>query len=86
MIVGSIVTLAEPLSVTSLAALLNVSLPTIVRRLRPLHSVLQVPTDSKTPIRTLHLSFREFLLSDKLRHEPLGWMARPRIECSSRNV
>jgi hypothetical protein len=72
MIVGSIVTLAEPLSVTSLATLLNVSLPTIIRRLRPLHSVLQVPTDSETPIRTLHLSFREFLLSDKLRHEPFG--------------
>lgn len=72
MIVGSIVTLAEPLSTISLAALLNVSPATIVRRLRPLHSVLRVSADSETPVRTLHLSFREFLLSDKLRNEPIG--------------
>jgi len=72
MIVGSIVTLAEPLSVTSLAALLGVRSSTIGLRLRPLHSVLQVPDDPETPIRTLHLSFREFLLSDKLRPEPFG--------------
>jgi len=72
MIVGSIVTLAEPLSVTSLANLLNVSPGTIVRRLRPLHSVLRVPANSETPIRTLHLSFSEFILSDKLRHKPFG--------------
>jgi hypothetical protein len=72
MIVGSIVTLAEPLSTTSLAALLNISLATIVRRLRPLHSVLRVPADSETPIRTLHLSFREFLLSDKMQDKPFG--------------
>lgn len=72
MIVGSIIILAEPLSVTSLATLLNVSLLTIMRRLHPLHSVLQVPADSKTPIRTFYLSFREFLLSDKLRYELFG--------------
>ncbi|KIX03848.1 uncharacterized protein Z518_07401 [Rhinocladiella mackenziei CBS 650.93] len=72
MIVGSIVILAEPLSTTSLAALLNISSATISRRLRPLHSVLRVPADSETPIRTLHLSFREFLLSDKMRDKPFG--------------
>lgn len=72
MIVGSIVTLAEPLSPASLATLLNVPVATIVLRLRALHSVLQVPADSETPIRTLHLSFREFLLSDKMRDKPFG--------------
>ena len=66
MIVGSIVTLAEPLSVTSLAVLLNMVREIIVLRLRPLHSVLRVPADPETPVRTLHLSFSEFLLSDKL--------------------
>lgn len=71
-IVGSIVTLAEPLSVTSLAVLLNFVRHTIVLRLRPLHSVLWVPADPETPVRTLHLSFREFLLSDKLREQPFG--------------
>lgn len=55
-----------------LAALLNVSSPTIVRRLRPLYSVLRFPADSETPIRTLHLSFREFLLNDEPRHERFG--------------
>ena len=72
MIVGSIVTLAEPLSVTSLAALLNMNRGTIGLRLRPLHSVLRVPADPETPVRTLHLSFSEFLLSDKLRNRPFG--------------
>ncbi|KIW16082.1 hypothetical protein PV08_06133 [Exophiala spinifera] len=71
-IVGSLVTLAEPLSATSLAALLSMPSANIARRLRPLHSVLQVPADAEIPIRTLHLSFREFLLSDKLQHEPFG--------------
>lgn len=71
-IVGSIVTLADPLSVTSLAALLNMGRDTIVRRLRPLHSVLRVPHDFATPIRTLHLSFAEFLSSDRLHDKPFG--------------
>ena len=72
MIVGSIVTLAEPLSRKSLAALLQISPVTLKLRLNPLYSVLRVPDDLETPIRTLHLSFREFLLSDKLQHEPFG--------------
>jgi hypothetical protein len=71
-IIGSIVTLAEPLSVTSLGALLCMPTTTIARRVHSLHSVLQVPADAETPIRTLHLSFREFLLSDKLQQESLG--------------
>ena len=72
MIIGSVVSLAEPLSRQSLAVLLNISPDTIIRRLRPLHSVLQIPDDLDTPIRTLHLSFNEFLLSDRLQLEPFG--------------
>ena len=72
MIVGSIVSLAEPLSIQSLAVLLNFSPDTIALRLRPLHSVLRIPKDSDTPIRTLHLSFNEFLLSNQLQLEPFG--------------
>ena len=71
-IVGSIALLAEPLSRQSLADLLDISPDTIALRLRPLHSVLRVPTDSHTPIRTLHLSFNEFLLSDQLQSKPFG--------------
>jgi hypothetical protein len=72
MIVRSIVTLAEPLSRKSLTALLQISLITLKLRLNPLYSVLRVPNNIKTPIRTLHLSFREFLLSDKLQYKPFG--------------
>jgi hypothetical protein len=72
MIVGSIVTLAEPLSITSMATLLKQSPEAIALRLRPLHSVLRVASDAETPIRTLHLSFSEFLLSDKLRDKPFA--------------
>src|SRR2546430_14771495 len=35
-------------------------------------SVLRVPADFETPVRTLHLSFGEFLLSEKLQHQPFG--------------
>lgn len=72
MIVGAIVTLAEPISIQSLAAVLNVRPAMIERRLRSLHSVLQIPTDPETPIRAFHLSFSEFLLSEKLRDQPFG--------------
>jgi hypothetical protein len=67
-IVGSIITLAEPLSRLSL----DVNREIITFQLRPLHSVLRVPTDFKTPIRTIHLSFSEFLLSDKVQNQPFG--------------
>lgn len=70
MIVRSIIILTEPFSVTSLADLLDMRQDTIVLRLRPLHSVLRVPVDHETPVPTLHLSFSEFLLSDKLRDQP----------------
>ncbi|KAL9582972.1 MAG: hypothetical protein Q9212_002981, partial [Teloschistes hypoglaucus] len=72
MIVGSIISLAEPLSIQSLAVLLNIYPGMITLRLRPLHSVLRIPPDSDTPIRTLHLSFNEFLLSDQLQLESFG--------------
>ncbi|KAL4876902.1 hypothetical protein BJY04DRAFT_222578 [Aspergillus karnatakaensis] len=63
-IIGSIVLLYDPLSVTSLADLLEVEEDLVERRLDRLRSVLVVPDDRITPIRTLHLSFRDFLFSD----------------------
>lgn len=69
MIIGSIVALAEPLSKASLARLLQVSTDTIQLRLDPLYAVLRVPDDLETPIRTLHLSFGEFMLSEEPRHK-----------------
>lgn len=61
-LIGSIITLARPLSIRSLSHLLGVSTDSIEDQLDLLHSVLSVPTDLDTPVRLLHLSFRDFLV------------------------
>ncbi|KAI0446385.1 vegetative incompatibility protein HET-E-1 [Xylaria telfairii] len=61
-IVGTIVLLTEPLSARALSGILQISLPIIQNQLKLLHSVLAVPSISDGPIRTFHLSFRDFLL------------------------
>ncbi|KAF7505435.1 hypothetical protein GJ744_000762 [Endocarpon pusillum] len=71
-LVGSIVVLAEPLSKRSLETLLGMSLQSIGQQLASLHSVLRIPADQDTPIRTLHLSFAEFLLSEKAQGQSFG--------------
>ena len=66
-VVGAIVLLAEPLSTSSLARLLNIPRPTIDSRLEHLHSVLSVPLSADSPVRMLHLSFRDFLVDSNKR-------------------
>jgi hypothetical protein len=61
-IVGVIIVLASPLSVTSLVRLLDIPKEEISCRLDSLHSVLSIPSDLNVPVRLLHLSFRDFLL------------------------
>ena len=61
-IVGLIIVLSEALSATTLARLLHIKTETITARLLALHSVLDVPDENDSPIRLLHLSFRDFLL------------------------
>ena len=61
-VVGSIVLLADPLSKASLARLLGTPLNNVEDQLDLLHSVLSVPLDRCSPVRLLHLSFREFLI------------------------
>ncbi|KAH8885022.1 YVTN repeat-like/Quino protein amine dehydrogenase [Thozetella sp. PMI_491] len=61
-IVGTIILLAEPLSGFSLAALLELPPKVVFATLNRLHSVLKVPSTQNAPIRTFHLSFRDFLL------------------------
>lgn len=73
-VVGSIVVLAEPLGASSLARLLNVAQETIDNRLDPLHSVLSIPSDPDSPIRLLHLSFREFLLDPHKQGKSRFWI------------
>ncbi|KAF3286603.1 hypothetical protein TWF970_008456 [Orbilia oligospora] len=62
-IVGTIINLASPLSVSSLSKILAMSEGKINARLRELHSVLDIPkqTNPDVPIRMFHLSFRDFL-------------------------
>ncbi|KAL6799943.1 hypothetical protein J3E68DRAFT_435436 [Trichoderma sp. SZMC 28012] len=64
-LIGSIITLAQPLSIRSLADLLGMSTDAIEDQLDLLHSVLGVPTDLDTPVRLLHLSFRDFLVDSE---------------------
>ncbi|THC90327.1 hypothetical protein EYZ11_010206 [Aspergillus tanneri] len=61
-IVGTIIVLATPLSVNSLAQIVGLKANNIKRRLDRLHSVLNIPDNLNVPVRLLHLSFRDFLL------------------------
>ena len=61
-VVGSIILLESPLSIPSLAHLLDIPREDISCRLDSLHSVLNIPVDEDLPVRLLHLSFRDFLL------------------------
>ncbi|CAG8948611.1 unnamed protein product [Penicillium salamii] len=64
-IVGAIVLLFSPLSSAALSDLIQLDKETTQGRLSTLRSVLSVPRDGDeiTPIQLLHLSFREFLVS-----------------------
>jgi len=72
--VGSIVVLATPLSIPSLASLLATSKEDIRCTLDNLHSVLSIPNDENTPVRLLHLSFRDFLVDPKRRGQSAFWV------------
>jgi hypothetical protein len=61
-IVGVIIILATPLSINSLSHLIGRESDDVKCRLDQLHSVLSVPNNFDTPVRLLHLSFRDFLL------------------------
>lgn len=66
-VVGSIIMLEHPLSVVSLAKLIGKTEELVRLTLSPLHSVLHVPQDGNSPVRLIHLSFREFLLDPETR-------------------
>jgi hypothetical protein len=64
-VVGSIVVLESPLSITSLACLLHLPREEVRCRLDSLHSVLSIPNSEDVPVRLLHLSFRDFLVDHR---------------------
>lgn len=70
-IIGTIVILESPLSVPSLAKLLDLPERLIRLRLDPLHSVLRVPDNDTGAVRLFHTSFRDFLLDPETQEKTL---------------
>ncbi|KAL2816634.1 Quino protein amine dehydrogenase [Aspergillus cavernicola] len=77
-VVGFIILLATPLSVNTLARLLNKEHNDIRTHLDLFHSVLDIPTGLDEPVRILHLSFRDFLL-DKTKKKSPFWVNEKEI-------
>jgi hypothetical protein len=73
-VVGSIVTLASPLSVTALSQLIDVLPEVVDERLDALHSVLSIPLERTRPVRLLHLSFRDYLVDPRNRETVEFWV------------
>ncbi|KAL2157310.1 hypothetical protein VTH06DRAFT_6248 [Thermothelomyces fergusii] len=63
-ILGYIAVFFEPVSVSSLSVLVELDRSELDQKLRLLHSILDVPSDESHTISLLHLSFRDFLLSE----------------------
>ncbi|KAJ1323836.1 ankyrin repeat domain-containing protein 50 [Microdochium nivale] len=75
-VVGPIILLYNPLSLSSLSELLSdeCEKDEIVGTLDQLHSVLDVPRANTAVIRTYHLSFRDFLLDSSLSGPSSFWI------------
>jgi hypothetical protein len=73
-IVGPIVLLAQPLSVRSLARLLDIGPEDVRALLNSLHSVLDIPLVNDAPVRLFHLSFRDFLVDPAKRTKNEFWI------------
>lgn len=69
-IVGLVTTLANPLPISAIAKMLNLSKDSVSDHFDLLHSVLSVPSSPTEPVRLLHLSFRDFLLDPEKRDNP----------------
>ncbi|KAL4990294.1 hypothetical protein BDW68DRAFT_45139 [Aspergillus falconensis] len=64
-IVGVIIILAVPLSITTLSQFLGIGVDQISNRLDSFRSVFSIPVNQDQPIRILHSSFRDFLVHSK---------------------
>lgn len=62
---GSLVLLVDPMPAASLAALLQMDIDDVVWWLPELHAVLNIPADDYIPVRLLHKSFSDFILSSE---------------------
>ena len=78
-ILGSIVSLFVPASITTLAQLTSTSTLEAERVLSPLHSIVEMPSDHEGPVGIVHLSFRDFLLNqERCERSPEFWVDAPR--------
>jgi hypothetical protein len=64
-ILGFIAVLFRPVSVVTLSELLPMKRDQLNGILKQLHSIVSVPVDETFPIVLIHLSFRDFILSEK---------------------
>lgn len=57
-----------------MAQILDIPRENVDDRLEMLHSVLSIPPSAQSPVRLLHLSFRDFLLDPDKRGKNLFWI------------
>ena len=79
---GAIIVLLSPLSVVSLAQLLNISQKDIELTLAGLHSILDIPQDQARPIHLHHPSLRDFLLDKDRCGDPHFYIDRKKTHGS----
>ncbi|KAJ5166258.1 NACHT and WD40 domain protein [Penicillium canariense] len=73
-ILGAVVMLESPLSVSAISKLLDLSERLINRRLGTFQSVIYKPEDKRLPVSTFHLSFRDFLIDIETREKSPLWV------------
>ena len=77
-VLGSIVVLFSPLSILSIAKLLNIPREGVNQTLEDLHAILNIPKQQSHPIRLHHPSFRDFLLDEDRCGEAHFWVDEKR--------
>ncbi|KAI3055665.1 hypothetical protein CBS147353_11284 [Aspergillus niger] len=74
-IVGVIILLSAPLTINALSEFVGIGARSVEFHLDSFHSVLRIPDEQHLPVRILHLSFREYLLTTQSRfHVDAGMM------------
>ncbi|BCR98592.1 NACHT and WD40 domain protein [Aspergillus luchuensis] len=74
-IVGVVILLSAPLSISALSEFVGIGARSVEFHLDSFHSVLSIPDEQHLPVRILHLSFREYLLTTQSRfHVDAGMM------------
>jgi hypothetical protein len=73
-VLGSIIVLSSPLSVSSISRLLHVTKQVVDQTLNHLHAILDIPEDQTCPLRLHHPSFRDFLLNKDRCKDPNFWV------------